>query len=154
MPGPNPTQKSNSSPSKCLGVVRIVLSETGYGQSPDPSIMDNHPAKMLRSNSLLRSICLVLDYSGSHTQVVPMHGEFHSLERLELSGTQASISNIRALDLLVLVLFVFSWTRIHVGYRWDTVNHGRGTLQSERRCGFECTTSNLCIYHYKKHCVG
>jgi len=68
-------------------------------------IKDNHLANMLRSNSLLRSIRLsVLDYIGPDVRMVPIHGEFPSLERLEFNNVQASIDSIRAPNLRVLYL--------------------------------------------------
>ena len=68
-------------------------------------IKDNHLVKILRSNSLLRSIrFLVPDNIGFDARVLPIHGEFSSRERLELNNVQASINNTRAPNLRILYL--------------------------------------------------
>lgn len=68
-------------------------------------IKDNHLVKILRSNSLFRSIrFLVPDNIGFDARVLPIHGEFSSRERLELNNVQASINNIRAPNLRILYL--------------------------------------------------
>ncbi|KAF9644510.1 hypothetical protein BDM02DRAFT_940583 [Thelephora ganbajun] len=82
------------------GVLPIQLVVEG---APDPGVLELLAPHFPRLDVVSFDLS-VLGRGGPDTQVVPMHGEFPSLERLQLKDLQLSINDVRTPKLRVLKL--------------------------------------------------